>query len=427
MEESGHAATTREKTEKTKERKIGIRNISFSLILKKYWTAIAVIIIVFLGFYVRVDGYSLPYLRNIDSYAFYRQINDIVKNGVFSLHDDLILAPDGLDRQLDIFPYQYLGAYSYMFIRIFIPGLELWRYLIYFPALLAALLAIPMYFIGKTLYDKKAGVLAAFFIVLDISIMSRSLGGDPDTDAITILMALLSMAIFLKTYKYLNEKKKLDKKGLIYTVLTGVTLGIFSHTWVGYWYVVWLITGLILLKFITDSAILKSIKTAWHTIKHVFYSYLLIMAILILLFIIPFYGISSVISIFSGPIEFQSIKTEEGREFPNVYVSVAEMQESGGIKDIIERTSAIGGIAILLSPFFLMIYAILYLVYSFYKTHKHIDTVILLLIWFIGPLSATIIAVRFSILFAAPMAIGSSILLSKILRMITGEDKKIED
>jgi asparagine N-glycosylation enzyme membrane subunit Stt3 len=284
-----------------------------------------------------------------------------------------------------------------------------------------------MYFIGKTLYDKKAGVLAAFFIVFDISIMSRSLGGDPDTDAISILMALLTMAIFLKTYKYLNEKKKLDKKGLFYTVLTGVTLGIFSHTWVGYWYVVWLITGLILLKFIIDSAMLKSIKTAWHNIKHIFYSYLVIMAILILLFTIPFYGISRVIDIFAGPIEFQSIKTEEGREFPNVYVSVAEMQESGGIKDIIDRTSAIGGIAVLLSPFFLMVYAILYLVYSFYKTHKHIDTVILLFIWFIGPLLATIIAVRFSILFAAPMAIGSSILLSKIMRMIIGEDKKIGD
>jgi hypothetical protein len=34
-------------------------------------------------------------------------------------------------------------------------------------ALMAALMAIPMYYIGKILYDRRAGVLAAFFIVFD--------------------------------------------------------------------------------------------------------------------------------------------------------------------------------------------------------------------------------------------------------------------
>ena len=55
------------------------------------------------------------------------------------------------------------------------------------------------------------------------------------------------------------------------------------------------------------------------------------------------------------------------------------------------------------------------------------DTVILLLIWFIGPLLATIVAVRFSILFSAPIAIGSAIFLSKMFRLASGEDQKFED
>lgn len=396
-------------------------------IIIKYWVAIAVFLIVFIGIYSRVADYSLPYLRNIDSYVFYRQMNDIVETGLFSLHDDLILAPGGVDRLFELFPYQYMGAYSYMLIRIFLPGLQFWRYLIYLPALLASLTAIPMYFIGKNLFDKKAGILAAFFIVFDVSIMSRSLGGDPDTDAVSILMAMITMALFIKTYKHINEKKKIDRTGLFYTILTGIAIGLYNHTWVGYWYVVWLITGMIILRFIIYSAMLKSLKTAWYNTKHIFYSYFIIMAILILLFTIPFYGMNRVIGMFTGPIEFQEIKQEEGRDFPNVYVSVAEMQEPGGIQDIILRTSAIGGIALWFSPFFLMIYALVYLIYSFYKTRRHIDTVILLFIWFLGPLLATLIAVRFSILFAAPMAIGSGIILSKLLRMLEGEDKKIED
>lgn len=396
-------------------------------IIRRYWTVLAIVFIIFIGFYMRVADYPFQYLRNIDSFALYRQMNYIVELGYFPLFDDLVLVPEGQELNQQIYPFQYLGAYSYMIFRIFMPGLELWRYLIYFPAFLAALTAIPMYFIVKTLYDRRAGVLAAFFIVFDVSTMSRSLGGDPDTDAISILGAMAAMAIFLVTYKYITEKKKLDKRALIYTVLTGVAVGLYNHIWVGYWYIIWLITGMLILKFISDAAIMKSLKSAWNDTKHIIFSYTIFMAIVLFVFILPFFGVDRLIYTFTGPIEFQDIKTEEGREFPNVYVSVAELQESGDIKSIIERTSAVGGIAMLVSPFFLMIYAVLYLVYSFYKTRKHLDTVILLSIWFLGPLMATIIAVRFSMLFSAPMAIGSGIILSKLIRMISEEDKKLEE
>ena len=79
----------------------------------------------------------------------------------------------------------------------------------------------------------------------------------------------------------------------------------------------------------------------------------------------------------------------------------------------------------LISPFFLMIYALIYLAYSHIRTKKHINSLILLGIWFVGPFLATIVAVRFTILFSAPMAIGAAIILSKLLRLATGEDKSL--
>ncbi|MFC2143725.1 hypothetical protein ACFLQN_04980, partial [Candidatus Aenigmatarchaeota archaeon] len=126
-----------------------------------------------------------------------------------------------------------------------------------------------------------------------------------------------------------------------------------------------------------------------------------------------------------GPIEFQNIKGEES-EFPNVYVSVAELQLPGGPREIIQRTSALAGPWLIISPFFLMLYAMIYLIYSFFRTRAHYDTVILLLVWFIGPFTATMVAVRFTILFSAPLAIGSAILLSKLIRLSTGQDEKLE-
>ena len=70
-------------------------------------------------------------------------------------YDYLILAPDGASRPVGD-PYVYLGAYSYMITRSFIPDLSLWQYLIWFPPFLASLLAIPMYYIGKIVFERLA-------------------------------------------------------------------------------------------------------------------------------------------------------------------------------------------------------------------------------------------------------------------------------
>src|SRR3989344_6631490 len=149
--------------------------------LNRYGPFVAITIIIILGIYVRTLDYRWPYLRNIDSYNFFRAITDIVENnGVLPSHDDLSWAPYGADRTILGDPYVYLGAYSYMLTRAFIPSLQLWEYLIWFPAILAALMAIPMYYIGKILYDRKAGIMAAAFVLFDTAIMSRTLGGDPD-------------------------------------------------------------------------------------------------------------------------------------------------------------------------------------------------------------------------------------------------------
>ncbi|MEM7819493.1 MAG: STT3 domain-containing protein [Candidatus Aenigmatarchaeota archaeon] len=400
---------------------------------KKYWPFFAIIIIIILGFYVRLIDYRWPYLRNIDSYNFYREIEDIVNYGILPGYNPLLLPPYGAGvpgSSGKCPPYQCFAAYSYMFYRILSPTTQLWQFLIWFPALLAALMAIPMYFIGKLLYDRKAGILAAFFVVFDISIMSRTLGGDPDSDGIVLLMPLIVIALFLFTYKYVNMKKNIDKRGIIYSIITGIALGIWGYVWAGQWFVLWLITGFFILKIIIYFLKTRKIKNVINELKYPLISFIIIFIVYFLL-TVPNLGLSFIIGSIQGPFGFGDIKSEENREFPNVYVSVAELQNPGSIKDIIQRVSAINfdanPIAILVAPFFLMIYGLIYLLYSYIKTKKHLDTLILMIIWFLGPFFATIIAIRFSILFSAPMAICSAIFLSKLIRFALGVDKKFED
>src|SRR3989338_3101349 len=390
------------------------------------WTVIAIIIIILLSMYVRLIDYRWPYLRNIDSYVFYRWMDEtVMNNGVLPTLDIYELAPVGFYRPPEwVYPYFYIGAYSYMAVNSVTP-MQLWEFLIYFPPFLATLAAIPLYFIGKMLYDRKAGVLAAFFYVFDIGNMSRSLGGDPDSDAIVILISMVVMAALIFTYKYASNAKSLDKKLLLYSVLTSVVLWVWYSTWAGYWYITWLFTGFIALKLLFTIMKKRNVKLGWHDTKYIIISFVIYTALSFAL-TVPSYGDTKITSALAGPIQFQSIKGED-YQFPNVYVSVAELQQSGGPRKIIERTSVVGGPAILISSFFLMIYTLIYLLYSYYQKRHHVDTVLLLLVWFLGPFLATIVAIRFSTLFSAPLAIGSAIFLAKLIRMGTGEDKSWSD
>src|SRR3989344_9413017 len=84
--------------------------------------------------------------------------------------------------------------------------LSRFHFRIFFPEFLASLAAIPVYFIGKMIYDRKAGVIAAFIYTFDINNLARSLGGDPDSDAIVFLTSMITIAVMLFMYKYsVNE------------------------------------------------------------------------------------------------------------------------------------------------------------------------------------------------------------------------------
>ncbi|OYT56076.1 MAG: hypothetical protein B6U68_03925 [Candidatus Aenigmarchaeota archaeon ex4484_14] len=326
--------------------------------------------------------------------------------------DPYMLAPEGLNTGSIARFYMYLGAYSYMFFARLFPGLQLWRYLIYFPAAIAALCAIPIYFIGKYLFDKKAGIIAAFFLVFNPFNMTRTLGGDPDSDGIVLLMTLIPVALFLATQKNI-EKQGLGKRSVLLAALTGLALALFTHTWGGSWYMVWLFVGFVAVKLIAEFLILGDTRKAWKQNKKIISSFLIIILIYILL-IVPFFGVNKLVGIINAPTGALGMKAEASRRFPNVWVSIAEMMSPEGatffdkINTIATRATGmpLGGIATIVHPFFLAIYAMIYFIVSYIKKKKHLDSLILMFLWFVGPLYASTVAVRFVILLSTEGSFG---------------------
>jgi dolichyl-diphosphooligosaccharide--protein glycosyltransferase len=98
------------------------------------------------------------------------------------------------------------------------------------PALFGALLIFPVYFIGKTLFNKKAGLIGALFIAL-IPIHLGSGHGSAyslfDHDSFNLLLYSLTFMFLIKSIK-----EKDSTKSILYALLGGISLASLSMTWV---------------------------------------------------------------------------------------------------------------------------------------------------------------------------------------------------
>ena len=115
----------------------------------------------------------------------------------------------------------------------------------YYPAILGTLVIIPVYFVGKYLFDNKTGLLAALFIAIAPGqFLSRSIVGFNDHHIAETLLTTIVAMFLIKTLILSSEKaisfsdiragnyKKL-KLILPYIIFTGIALGAYSLAWNG--------------------------------------------------------------------------------------------------------------------------------------------------------------------------------------------------
>ena len=135
---------------------------------------------------------------------------------------------------------------------------------VYFPAVLAALTVIPVYFIGKELFGRWAGVLSAGLItILPGEYMGRSILGFTDhhvaeTLFTTTTMMFLILAIKTSrerglTFNHLQSRDwPIISKPIVYSLLAGLFLGIYLITWIGALLFVFIIAVYFFIQFMID-------------------------------------------------------------------------------------------------------------------------------------------------------------------------------
>lgn len=215
-------------------------------ISKNWWVAVALISIFFLvlffntyfnftseiAIYSEGEGYSKYLLSGPDPYYNLRLVEETNKTGIYPYYSDsdpLLNYP--LGRSGGRAPLLNMMALGFSnFLTPFMDKTDAIGYSMQFiPALFGALIVFPVFFIGKVLFNKKAGLIAAFFIAI-IPIHIGSGHGSAyslfDHDSLNLLLFFLTFLFMI-----LSLKEKDHTKSIFYAILAGVPLAGLSMVW----------------------------------------------------------------------------------------------------------------------------------------------------------------------------------------------------
>ncbi|MFC2048434.1 oligosaccharyl transferase, archaeosortase A system-associated [Chloroflexota bacterium] len=227
------------------------------------FSAVALCLRIFLP-YDRVFGSDWIKFTSADAYYHMRLIDNLVHNFPHLMDfDPYLLYPGGANVYGTFF--QRLLASIIWLIGLGSPTQHTIDVVsVYFPAILGALTVIPVYFIGKELFGRWAGVLSAGLIaIMPGEFMGRSILGFTDHDIANTLFTTVSLLFLILALKTASQRQLTFSHLLrrdwatvtrpaIYSLLAGVFLGIYLLTWAGALLFVFVIFAYFVIQFIID-------------------------------------------------------------------------------------------------------------------------------------------------------------------------------
>lgn len=344
------------------------------------------------------------YLPDIDTYYWMRFIENLDQKG--HLGDEVIngeqfdnhfLYPFGRTISKGEFFHIYLGYYFYRAVKLFDSGIVPMVAFAYLPVFLFALSVVFIFFITRRIAGNTGGFFAALLFSVVPFLVTKSGVGYADTDIQVVFFPLLIAFLFLEAF----EAKKL-LKSVIFGVLAGLAAGLFSFTWMGWWYIFDFLvgaTGIYLLYYLY----LNRKRLSEQTIKKAAFRLaipILIFAVSTAVFVGLLTGPETILLVIKGPLSFRGIKDVATLDiWPNVYTTVAEQN----VVPLSNLISNIGGN-------FLFALSVLGIALTLTKKdkHGHIDMKypLLLSIWFISTLYASTKGMRFILIIVPAFSIG---------------------
>ena len=410
-----------------------------------------------------IDPYFwVRYAQNIADHGY---PGDIIKDGKrYDMHQ---LAPFGRPVAANMF-HPFALAYFYKIIHFFMSGLSLMRTSFYLPVFLSALCVLLVFLIGRKISGNLGGFFAGMIMAVNIAFLSRTLFGHADDDGWVIFFPLLVTWLFIIS---IDVKRVI--KIIILSLLAGFFTGMFAFEWSGWWYIFDFLIAtmgvtLAYLLIVNFSEIRKGMKFLFSNVA--IRDILIFAAIYIIssaIFVTWFSSWAVFQNSVLGPLGFSSIKdpVQVLSIWPNVLTTVAELNDGSingvinsvggpflffislcglilaisrkeglkkfdffyiigtiafyGMYIIIKRQSEIHGWAVHNSVNALLVWILLpvalRIFISLYKKDSSYDfkIPILLCLWFISTIFASIKGIRFTLLLAPAFSVAFGVALGK--------------
>jgi len=186
--------------------------------------------------------YSDMLLKAFDSWFQYRATAYVAENGFlswFTWHDISSWYPWGRDVARTAYPgLPFAAAALYLFLRFIGINVDVYTVCYFFPVLMGALASVAIYFLGKEVWNSKAGLISAFIFAIIPAYTQRTVAGFFDNETLSIFLIILISYFFIISIK---------RKSVIPSIGAGLCLGYFAITTGSYQYMFYLLPIFVLL------------------------------------------------------------------------------------------------------------------------------------------------------------------------------------
>ena len=349
------------------------------------------------------DKDGQPYLMELDCWHWSRY----VENAYYKGHpgdveiagrqlDTFMLAPQGMYLHWDNFLY-YFAAFLYRILSFF-KYVPIFTFTFYLPLLITSIFITVLYLFAYRHGGHIAGIISSILVGLSANFIPRSCVGWFDKDVLNLLFPVLILWTYPQSYTCDRFKTR-----IFWICLSAFWTGLFCFSWVSWWFVVGVVLGyealsiaaLGLLRWYYHSENLAEIKK--HLITLALYLGFNIIWTLVFCGFEPFIYLYRELMntiLLSDPLA-ASI-------WPNVFSTVGELKRTS-LSEIIE---GMGGKFVFfpaLASMFIILTRNLF--YRRDDSFKH-ESIIMLSLWFLGMLFASIRGVRFLVFLSVPLSVS---------------------
>ncbi len=282
-----------------------------------------------------MDANGLPYFSEMDSYFNLRMTENYMDHGYFG---DTLVNGSGWDMHSyypsgrEVGNYQpmiaYVTSFLYGIINMF-QDMSIVEVAFWTGAFISSFAVIPVYIFTRRITNDYGAIAAALIVALGPNYISHTFAGFFDTDMFNVTLPLFFILFFIEAMR----SDKLVYK-IIFSILSVISIGLFSLSWSGFMYypAVMILTVIVffILCFYLNVEVLEPFKNygnklSWLVNQKELFPVILmvVLGIVGLLATVGFGGILEGISGLTGGLSLQSAANDV---WPNVFVSVAEMQ-----------------------------------------------------------------------------------------------------